>query len=240
MRHNRTTRGFLLVIGTIVGTTVLFCGMFWIGRPRLIQKPIKLEPTQNRTLFVQKPIFNLTPISQSKPRSIEAETAQKIQILSEIFQSKNDNDPRLDSEFKNLSPHTKLALQKEYKETPVELRNERGTIVFILGRNLNSQEDFQFFKQVISEPPCLSLSDCTKAPDEDHSETSTQVGITLEYPQIVVLKSLQNFLSQRTVSHPGSPENRLALQVLQDAKKSQSLVVSQMASTLIRSLPARE
>ena len=120
--------------------------------------------------------------------------------LNQIFASRNDNDPRLDSEFKNLTPGTKQLLLEKYQQLPLEARNERGTIVFLIGRELNRPEDCHFLAQVTTEPPCLNLADCKKAPphtDEDvHEEPA--ISVTLAYPQHVAVKSMEKFLSQKT------------------------------------------
>lgn len=134
--------------------------------------------------------------------------------LSQILASKNDNDSRLDTEFKHLSPGTKYLLKQKYASLPAEARNERGTIVFLLGRDLpnsGTPEDFQFFDQVGAEPPCRSLGDCSKetqaGPEDSHEEST--IGTTLSYPQKVLLHVLQDYLSQQqsgqsfgTVSSP--------------------------------------
>jgi len=127
-------------------------------------------------------------------------------ILSQIFKSKNDNDPRLDTEFKNLSPGTKYLLKQKYASLPAEARNERGTIVFLLGRDLansGTASDFQFFDQVGAEPPCRSLGDCSQetnaGPEDSHEETA--IGVTLSYPQQVLMHTLQDYLSRQQSEH---------------------------------------
>jgi hypothetical protein len=141
-------------------------------------------------------------LSSPAPVPITERDRQLDGILTQILASKNDNDKRLDTEFKNLSPGTKYLLKQKYASLPAEARNERGTIVFLLGRDLASSgtaADFQFFDQVGAEPPCRSLGDCsqeTKAgPEDSHEETA--IGVTLSYPQQVLLHTLQDYLSQQ-------------------------------------------
>jgi hypothetical protein len=122
----------------------------------------------------------------------------KIKILNEIFISKNDNDPRLDSDdFRNLSREDKKALIAFYESLPKEARNEKGTIVFLIGRSLSETFDFDFLKNVLSEKPCLGLENCAveiKSSDEHHHDVG--LDITLNYPQIVAIQSLINKLEQ--------------------------------------------
>jgi hypothetical protein len=142
-----------------------------------------------------------TPTALASPStSITARDHELDGILSQILKSKNDNDSRLDTEFKNLSPGTKFLLKQKYAGLPAEARNERGTIVFLLGRDLansGTPADFQFFDQVGAEAPCRSLGDCSKdtkaGPEDSHEETA--IGVTLSYPQQVLLHTLQNFLA---------------------------------------------
>ena len=123
--------------------------------------------------------------------------------LNEILASKNDNDRRLDTDFRNLTTGTKTLLMQRYKEMPLENRNDRGTVVFLIGRELNRPEDFQFLAQVAMETPCLSLADCKQemhqTPEEMHEQSTASV--TLAYPQLVAMKSLENLLNQQQSDH---------------------------------------
>src|SRR5688572_5521794 len=48
---------------------------------------------------------------------------KKMAVLEEIVGTKNDNDPRLDSEFRGLSPEFKRALEGRYHATSKERLN---------------------------------------------------------------------------------------------------------------------
>src|SRR5207302_220894 len=89
-------------------------------------------------------------------------TDAKLVILDEILRSRNDNDPRLDADFNDLSAETKRRFREKYGALAPEKRNERGTVVYLLGRNINDDRDWDFLREVAGEPPCLSLSDCSK------------------------------------------------------------------------------
>jgi hypothetical protein len=159
------------------------------------------------------PVSSIPPISE-RDRELE-------KVLSQIFRSKNDNDPRMDTEFKNLTPGTKYLLEKKYESFPLEARNERGTVAFLIARDLEAAgtaDDFVFLNRVASEPPCLSLADCsreTKAGPEDSHEEST-IGVTLTYPQRILIYSLGDFLKQ----HPDSPLASNVVQTLETLGQS--------------------
>ena len=157
---------------------------------------------------------------------------EKIKLLREILVTKNDNDPRLDREFNNLSPITKRRFEEHYEKMDPERFNERGTIVFLLGKNLSGKEDFDFLKKVLDEPPCKSLADCKKdirLTDSDSLHHDAASEVTLAYPQVVALKSLENFLKTAP-----SDKDLLAsaYQALDRAKNSPIPIVSRMAFDL--------
>lgn len=120
-----------------------------------------------------------------------AAVQKRLNILREIFQSRNDNDPRLDSTFNDMNASERSAFRAEYHAIPAEKRNERGTIVFLLGKN-PFPDDWKFFAEVVAEPPCLSLADCGKA----GGERGPGDDVTLAYPSLVALKQAQQALEE--------------------------------------------
>ncbi|MEK7388732.1 MAG: hypothetical protein AAB036_03450 [Elusimicrobiota bacterium] len=149
----------------------------------------------------------------------DSAASSKLRVLEEILRSRNDNDPRLDREFTALSAETKRLFRRAYGDIPTERRNDRGTIVYLLGRNLTAPEDWSFLKKAALEPPCLSLADCSKAAASPDDE------VTLAYPSLVALKQAQRFLDE----HPGSPE---AIAVIAAAKASEVRAVVRLAEKL--------
>jgi hypothetical protein len=143
------------------------------------------------------------PSPSGSPMVIEAmnptpRDLQRMRVLDEVLASKNDNDPRLDSEFRNLSPTAKRMMEDRYRALAPEKRNERGTIAFLVGREIASAEDVAFMEGILSEPPCLSLGDCaredkgsTLRDDEAHLNAETGAAVTLAYPQLVALHSIE-------------------------------------------------
>lgn len=135
------------------------------------------------------------PVIITAKQSYSAGTINKLKILNEVFSSRNDNDPRLDSEFSQLSAELKGALRESYHLMPKESLNERGTVVFLLGRKIETEEDVDFLQEVLSETPCLSLADCSteaklEDPEDDHLVESQET--TLIYPQLMSLRLLSS------------------------------------------------
>lgn len=163
------------------------------------------------------------------------EVARKnVTLLNEILASRNDNDPRMDRELKHLDESTREAFREQYRSMAREKLNDRGTIVFLLGRNLESAQDVSFLGGVLEERPCLSLASCdreaeTPRGEEVHLESTNEV--TLVYPQLVALHGLEALLGQ-----PGlDPDRReAAKRALQAAQNSQSGQVADRARGLLQ------
>jgi hypothetical protein len=142
----------------------------------------------------------------------------KLSELRAILRSKNDNDPRLDSDFDGLTEEEKALFRREYAALPPELRNERGTIVYLLGRGPATPEDWDFLRAVAGEPPCLSLADCSRRPapglDEDPGDA-----VTLAYPALVAMSQAARVLE---ASAPGTPETAAARAVIGAGRDSKA------------------
>ena len=181
-----------------------------------------------------------TPLPSVSLDTLKPEEKAKIQVLSEIFQSKNDNDPRMDQVLKNLSEPVKAALQKQYLDTKAEMRNERGTIAFLIGRELRdgrgSKADVQFLKNVLMEKPCLSLNDCSKPSNSQSAEEQHLEGIhetTAHYPQLMDLRYLKQSLESGNLS----PELRAeVISALEAARNSPNARVAQEAQAILSGL----
>ncbi|MDD2773280.1 MAG: hypothetical protein PHP45_06250 [Elusimicrobiales bacterium] len=164
-----------------------------------------------------------------------AGAAAKIRLLDEILQSKNDNDPRLDSAFNNLSPETKKLFRQKYAQLPAEGLNERGTIVYLLGKNLADEEDWAFLRAAAGAPPCLSLADCAQPAPPDDSHRALGVEITLSYPALVALAQAEKVLAAHKAGKPVKNEALAvgqAMEVVRAAKASRSAVVAEKAARL--------
>jgi hypothetical protein len=157
----------------------------------------------------------------------DPEARAKLAVLEEILRSRNDNDPRLDREFNSLSTAAKSLFREKYRALPPEALNERGTIVFLLGRNLGAEQDWAFLRDVAGEPPCLSLGDCSKSPGRGGEEAAGDE-VTLAYPSLVALKSAERAWS--------AGERQRALAVIAAGRGSRAPAVARLAQTLTRRL----
>jgi hypothetical protein len=153
------------------------------------------------------------------------EARATLDVLNQILASKNDNDPRLDTAFNALTPETKVLFRRRYAELAPERRNERGTIVFLLGKNLTEADDWAFLAQVAAEPRCLSLADCGK-PSRGDAEPGDAV--TLAYPALVSLTLVGDALRRR--SNPVSAADVWG--VVKAAQGSQDPKVARKAAAL--------
>jgi hypothetical protein len=169
--------------------------------------------------------------------ALQTRDLEQIRVLDEILESKNDNDPRMDRLLRDLSEPLKKELQQKYSRIQPEKRNDRGTVVFLIGREIaegrGSTADLQFFKQVLLEKPCLSIEDCSKSPtgqgpDEQHLEAIHET--TIQYPQLMAIRYLRIALNQGALS-PVMKEAVLA--ILESARQSPNdRVVSEATATL--------
>jgi len=168
---------------------------------------------------------------------LNARDQSKLAILDQVLASRNDNDPRLDEELKGLSAELKSALIEKYHSLRPEDRNAKGTVVFLLGRELQTPADVAFMEEVLGEPPCQSLGDCSRPPsnpssEEAHMESAT--GVTLAYPQLVALYALNKITnpSERSAETLGAA----ARKALEAAQQSTDAVVSRKARAIASQL----
>ena len=153
--------------------------------------------------------------------------SRKLRTLEEILSSRNDNDPRLDSDFNMLSSGEKAAFRRKYGAIAAERRNERGTIVYLLGKNAASPEDWSFLRDVAGEPPCLSLADCVKPPN---GEGDPGDDVTLAYPSLVALKRAQKALEEGTAT-------KEARAVVETARSSRMPAVLRLVARMDKKFP---
>jgi hypothetical protein len=117
-------------------------------------------------------------------------------VFEEILKSNNDNDPRLDSVLRQLSPETRSALYERYGKLKPEDRDGRGLIVFLIARDLSYASDVEFLAKVYQEQPCLSLGDCKNTGSDDPHFSGVNE-TTLNYPQFAGLFQLESQLAMR-------------------------------------------
>jgi len=171
---------------------------------------------------------------------LNSEDQKKITVLNEILTTKNDNDPRMDTELRNFSPAAKSAIQKKYQETVNEMRNERGTLVFLLGREIKDASELVFFREVLREKPCLSLENCEKTPgghsgEEEHLEAINET--TANYPQLMAVRALVHRANELVdAGQEGSPLYQSILETLKGAQQSPNPKVSELVMQALQDL----
>ncbi|MDE2141488.1 MAG: hypothetical protein KGL74_02765 [Elusimicrobia bacterium] len=174
-------------------------------------------------------VFGWRAARRSPPAVLfSAQPSGKLRTLNEILGSRNDNDPRLDSDFNSLSPEDKRRFRQDYAMIPRESRNERGTIVYLLGKNMATAEDWTFLRDVAGEPPCLSLANCAKPPN---GEGDPGDDVTLAYPSLVALKRAQKALEEGTAT-------KEARAVVEAARGSKMPAVLRLAGRIEKKFPS--
>ena len=201
-RSRRSSRGSDFVAGVIIFASCALAALIGTSLYRHARHDVQtIRQTTAATAEAFAPLNqrNETASPQKNLESVTArlnpEDTRKIQILVEILHSKNDNDPRMDREFRQMSPALKRSLEGEYERFSRERRNERGTIAFLLARDASEPRDLEFVQKVFAEEPCRSLADCYRDPiagsaidpGSDHSVDSDTL---LAYPQVLTLSAL--------------------------------------------------
>ncbi|MBC7398249.1 MAG: hypothetical protein H7333_12475 [Bdellovibrionales bacterium] len=175
----------------VIGVVLLGLAYFLKAAPG-ITPSTAVSPTPSPLAEVSP---SASPVELQLPRSakkLEAKDQRKLVVLQQILSSHNDNDPRMDTELTNLNVSVKKAMVQYYAEMPAEKRNDRGTIVFLIGRELNSKADLDFMKSVLMEKPCLSLKNCDETAEAANGEDEHLEGInatTANYPQLNAIRA---------------------------------------------------
>ncbi|RYZ65080.1 MAG: hypothetical protein EOP09_14860, partial [Proteobacteria bacterium] len=191
-----SARAFL-ILALIVA---MLLALFVQRRTSRIESTIsEIDQIENGTAAEPGLVPTVAPAASDAPWS--QKTQQQLSLLSEILASRNDNDPRLDTDLRELTHETKAAFRIKYESLPLESRNERGLIVFLLGRELKDEDDVRFLAKVLQEPSCESFTDCAKSStasfNRDQEDHHAGQGAALAYPQLVAVKSLDRFLDKK-------------------------------------------
>lgn len=206
------------IISIIIFGALLIGALFYFQEQKQDRQNASVDPvpdfrSSNHPSIIVNEIAENQKITASKIESTVAENNNllnqndqaKLTVFKEILISRNDNDPRLDQVFKHNSKELKEVLQKIYQKLPMESRNERGTIAYLIARDIQTEEDVQFLEGVFKEDPCLSLEDCkTISNDDPHFSGINQT--SANYPQQVVLYQLDHF-DQQLTANPSLRQN---------------------------------
>jgi hypothetical protein len=192
------------------------------------------DQTQSQVLAVAPGSISIQPPTTARylpaplaKSQIQAKS-KRLKALEEIINLKNDNDPRLDTDFQNLTALERSEFRGRCRELPSEKLNERGTIIFLLGQNLKNAEDLSFIAEVVEMPNCLSLENCEKDQGQQTGDHIASDVVTLSYPQLVALKALEKFLSES----PSSQMRDVALQILDKSQKSENPLVAKYSQKI--------
>lgn len=209
----KTTKIFIL-ISLFLGA-LLLAGLFLFLKqspsPKVATalKPGQLNFSQSNKLpepaVPEKPVQTLASTQQISFKIENLNTEDKIKwfIFEDVLKSKNDNDLRLDQDLKKLSLPLHEVLYKKYEALPAEDHNGRGLIVYLIARDLKSNEDADFLKTIYQEAPCLSLADCKGIGlDDPHHSSVNQT--TLVYAQMAGLYEIEKQIKE----NPGVLNNQ--------------------------------
>ncbi|MBS1958754.1 MAG: hypothetical protein JST80_04705 [Bdellovibrionales bacterium] len=237
---NKTLVFSLLFIGVIAGV--------WVAKtrtPPALTSTVTIDSEtvqENSAAVTDKQIDAATKAAEAPAAPVELTALQKITakmkavdkrkllILDEILQSHNDNDPRLDSEFRDMTPELKRGMREYYRSIAAEKRNDLGTIVFLTARSMNSPEDVVFMKSVLMEKPCRSFSDCSKDAPAPTGEEVHLAGVsetTANYPQLTAIR--QSLDAYRKALGANPPNHALADQIVSMFHEAQNSPNSRVA-----------
>lgn len=164
--------------------------------------------------------------------NLSAEEKTKWSTFETILKTKNDNDPRLDQEFKKLTPQFRNVLYEKFAQLPPEDHSGRGLIVYLIGREISSAEDMQFLKKIYQEQPCLSLPDCKTAPSKNESHHTSTDQTTLVYEQLSALYLIDKKISENPNLLADAAMRSEFIQVLAQAESFPVPVVYEKAKAL--------
>ncbi|MGZ3685662.1 MAG: hypothetical protein ACXVB9_11465 [Bdellovibrionota bacterium] len=176
----------------------------------------------------EQPSSSPTAEKTVAPEINEHDRAQ-VTTLENVLASHNDNDMRLDTELKVLDEGAKKLFQQKYEQISPEKRNQRGTVVFLLGRNLTHESDIAFMGKVLAEPPCRSMQNCASDPPHSgdvHGDNAVEA--SLAYPQLVALKSLERVLE----SGNSNPRFQQCMETVHKATQSPVAIVANLARVI--------
>lgn len=245
---SRKNRVIVFSTAALVGAAVIFFANPFESRNDVV-KTIRQRATIDRTPQPNIETLSQDVLSTNQAAPIAAKSVKlllsdkeenQLQALHEILTSKNDNDPRLDSELKELTPNLRNRMRTEYASIRREKLNDRGTLVFLLGRNLKTREDFAFMSSVFSESKCLSLANCSKETlirEDEKTHTASADAITLAYPQWNALIAVEKVLKSASAT---TDEKNWAEQALSAARNSPVREVAERADRFSLKLRTRE
>ncbi len=169
------------------------------------------------------------------PEKLSVEDKKRYDVFEQILVSKNDNDPRMDSELGKLSPELHRALRDRYQTLAVENRNGRGAIAFLIARDLQSVADVDFLKSIYQESPCLGFKNCAVAEPQDPHMSGIQQ-TSLDYPQLAALYQLDRRLDADPTLAKNPEFRKAILDLIREARQFPSNAVQARAEQISKKL----
>ena len=239
-----------LLVRVLFGA-LLVAGLFFVFRKQSFMSTGLIKPSQlNFTDSNALPANQISPLIpvvtsdstqkissspagalQNQIAMLSAEDHTQWAVFEDVLKSKNDNDPRLDQALRKLSPPIHALLFEKYQSIPAEQLSQRGLIVYLVARDLNSAEDVDFLKKVYQETPCLSLVDCKAVgPDDPHHSSMNQT--TLVIAQLEGLYALDKQLHDHRELLSNSTYRNGVIQILVQAESFPVAVVREKAQSI--------
>lgn len=186
----------ILLVPAAIGVGIFFENLFQKKLADTIESNVDTRVTQELSANTEGSFSLKTPPTIQPSTSnfeLSQNDLQQWQVIEEVLISRNDNDLRVDSELKSISANLKERIKDEYHRLPMENRNGRGFLVFLIARDMKSAKDVEFMKSVFEEKPCLSLGDCGSIAEENPHLDSIN-NVSLNYPQMAILFQLKRKL----------------------------------------------
>lgn len=151
------------------------------------------------------------------------QVSAKVATLNKVLQDQADNDPRVDSELSNLNQKERLDFRAKYRSLPPEALKNRGLIVYLIGRNIETQGDLEFMREVLNERNCLSLKNCTITDQKTLSEPT--IAANLAFPKLMAVAALKEKLH----TQPSAKMREAIEDILHSARDSMNPLVVKAA-----------
>lgn len=189
----------------LVGLIISAMTFYWLGQ-QLIKPPMVIgQPIQG---FVTNP---------------NSQVSAKVAVLNQVLADQSHNDVRVDQELSKLNQKERLDFRQKYRSLRPEALKDRGLIVYLLGRNIETQGDLEFLKEVLNERGCLSLNNCAITDQETLSQP--EIASHLAFPKLMAIAALKGKLAGQN-----SKKMREAIEViLQGARNSMNPLVVKAA-----------
>lgn len=201
-------------------------------------KPSQLDFSQGNQIKEARTIDlppQVSPFEVPIAKNLPEKDQKKWAVFLEALKSKNDNDPQLDAELRELSPEMHESIKAAYKLLPPEDRNGRGLAAFLIARDLKTRADAEFVKEILKESPCLSFQNCSvEAAPDPHLDGINQT--SLNYPQLAALYQLEKRLEDKPEILDDPEMKSEIAEIIREGRQFPSAAVQKRAEDLEKKL----